>query len=573
MVRRKEAESAELVSRLAAVAELGRRLTECADEAGVLLCLRAHIGAVLGVDASGILLDSNSGDTFQAYPLVETDLAGWGERFPATGRMARVVMQQAEARSWNNLSDIELPSVHRLVEMGLHSLLFVPIAAAGVRLGTFLIASRRSRIDRELDRTLAHHLAATIGAALMAARSRRKLAESRSLAEQAVAQREAFLGVMAHELRTPLHAIVATGQVLSLSEVPAHLVEPVRTICTSGETLSALVDDVLDFSKNRGGGLKLQVEPFDLRHLLGDVVEVARRRHVRDGARVRFSVDFGLDETVFCSDPVRTWQVMLNLVSNAAKFTDEGAVVVRVRPSEVVCGVRIEVIDNGRGIPEDAIPGLFLPFSQVETGLARRHGGTGLGLTICKQIVEASGGHIEVRSEVGHGSTFVVHLPGERLGSAEDLASTPLASLASLPPVERAVRVLLLDDNPVNLAVGKALLQRLGVVVHTVGGAREALSAYRSDAFDLVLMDLHMPEVDGLQATRWLLEGPGPHAVVVALTADTARDVHADCSEAGMVSVLTKPTRLEQLQACLAKVVPRTPHRSARFRKVRRGAS
>ena len=562
--RTDEEAASELADRLEAVVQLGQVLTTCADEEGVLRAIRDHIGETLSQSRAGVFLGDGSEGPVRVYGMDDgMGAMAWGAALDPTGTLIRDAFLRPEPWQLDHVDALEDPRTATMVRLGLRSLLVLPIQAGGDVLGRLLVASPRPTLDCTRDRTVAHHLAATIGAGLMAARSREKLEHSNTLAQRAAGQQATFLAVMAHELRTPLHAVVATSQLLALAEVPRELQGLVDTIHTSGEMLSLLVDGVLDFSKNQSESITLQPEPFDLRLLLSQVVSVARHRYPRPNDQLLFLVDYGLDSSLFEADPVRVRQVMLNLASNAAKFTD-GEVIVRVRPSDTVDGVRIDVIDSGAGIPAEVIPGLFDPFSQADSGTARRHGGTGLGLAICKQIVDAMQGEVVVESTIGQGSTFTVHLPGRVLAEAVSTAIEPVpASLEA--PAGHALRVLLVDDNPVNLAVGTAQLDRLGVSIRAVSGAREALAVYRSAPFDLVLMDLHMPEVDGLQGTRWLLSCDGPHAVVVALTADTAHEVLQACREAGMVDVLTKPSRLEQLQACMDRVSPQTADRSASY--------
>jgi len=561
---REEQRTARLVERLSAVAELGRVLMSYASDRDVLMEVRNRIGDVAEESAVAVFLVEEGGLTI--WPMAEDSPFTFGQPFDPTGTLTEHALQKGGIVHITESDCAASPYLPVLERLGFRSLLYLPIEAGGHRLGLLCTASTKPSISRPIDHTLASHLAGTIGAALLAARSRRRLDESRKLAEQAATQRASFLAVMAHELRTPLHAVVATSQLLATSKVPPHLRVSVDTIRTSGETLSSLIDDVLDFSKNEGGGLVLRPEPFDLAAMVREVVAVARHRHTGGQGDVRFIVDNQLAGSLFHADPVRVRQVLLNLVSNAAKFTEEGDVVVRLRLCECPDGIIIDVADAGPGIPKRALPGLFEAFCQVETGIARRHGGTGLGLAITKQIVDAMDGTIHVQTKLGVGSTFSVRLPGVRTEREVDDLVGGLEPAYSLPPLERrGLRVLLVDDNPVNLTVGRAQLRRLEADVSSVSGARDALAAYRAMPFDLVLMDLHMPDVDGLEATRWLLSGPGPHAVVVALTADTATDVASACHEAGMVAVLTKPTRLEHLQECMERVLPRTDKRSAGY--------
>ena len=283
---------------------------------------------------------------------------------------------------------------------------------------------------------------------------------------------------------------------------------------------------------------------------------------VRGGLQQRpLTLSLSLDPAlppIFTVDPGRLRQVLLNLLSNAVKFTAQGEI--SVSAAAWSGGLQIAVHDTGIGIAPEALHAIFEPFRQAEVSTTRRFGGTGLGLAICRQLCQAMGGDIAVSSAVGQGTTFTIQLQGTFTQAPKP---TGLAAAAAEPLP--TLRILLVDDHPVNLTVATAQLRRLGIQPTQAASAAEARRRYATDAYDLVLMDLHMPEEDGLSATRSLLSSAGPHAVFIALTADAVSEIVEVCLAAGFAEVLTKPARLEQLRTVFAQIQPRTAHSSARY--------
>jgi CheY-like chemotaxis protein len=301
---------------------------------------------------------------------------------------------------------------------------------------------------------------------------------------------------------------------LGSTQLDARQADYVETIVESGDGLMAILNDILDLSKIEAGKLELEVAPFEIRALGRQL-----QRVWRETARVKglaLSLEIAPDTPPWLSgDAMRVRQILLNLVSNALKFTQEGRVDIAIAP-HVAGGVEITVSDTGVGMTPEQQAKLFTPFVQGDRSIARRFGGTGLGLSICRDLAEMMGGRIGVASRLGEGSTFTVVL-------ALETARAPASQAApGAAPDVAGARVLVVDDNLANQAVARAILEAVGVLVATAGDGGEALARLRVEDFDVVLMDVHMPVMDGVEALRRLRGGEGgrPDVPVVALTAD-----------------------------------------------------
>lgn len=375
-------------------------------------------------------------------------------------------------------------------------------------------------------------------------RSNEELAEARDVAERVVVQRQQFLAHMSHELRTPLHGVMGTAELLQGTPLSTEQEELVGIVQRSAELTLAVVDDILDLGKLEAKGLTLESEVFLLQRPLNDVLSALRGR--AEGTRLELEVSPALPEAVR-GDSRRLQQVLLNLVGNALKFTRRGQVRVSL---SVGAGdrVRFEVQDDGLGIPSERLVDLFDPYVQAKQ--VRGVGGTGLGLAICKGIVQGYGGEIGVVSELGVGSTFWFEVPLPAAQMEGQLSSDSEALLEGLC-------VLVAEDNPVNRMLMERQLQVLGARVLLAEDGNEAVTRAMAHRPDLVLMDMHMPGMDGLEATRSLRRS-GFFGPIVALTASVMEDDRGACLASGMDGFLTKPLSSERLlktaEALLRKV-------------------
>jgi signal transduction histidine kinase/DNA-binding NarL/FixJ family response regulator len=371
----------------------------------------------------------------------------------------------------------------------------------------------------------------------------RKLETARA-AERAAAQNRAnFYAVMSHELRTPLGGLVGLSAVLESTSLDASQREIVRNMRASAEALRLLVNDVLDLEALERGVLRLEKSAFSFRDLAGDLAILFRPTAASKGIELRVDVADDVPQALD-GDALRLRQVISNLVSNAIKFTENGAVELRVRWSDERSSVIISVIDSGVGIPAADIARVFAPFEQ--TG-PRRAGGTGLGLSIVKHLVDCMGGKVSLASELGRGSTFEITLPLavlEQLDEPEE--SAPIRGHASF----RGVRALVVDDDEINRFTTRLLLERLGVVAEAAATAEQALAALEAGRFTLAFLDMNMPGTSGPELARAILARPKPHPYLVALTASTSERDRQAALEAGLRDYLHKPietSRLEQV--------------------------
>lgn len=387
-------------------------------------------------------------------------------------------------------------------------------------------------------------------------------------AEHANQAKSTFLANMSHEIRTPMNGILGMAEALEASDLTPEQQDKLRIIRDSGDLLMMVLNDLLDFSKIEANKVALETAPFSFSDILRKVESLHRLKAQEKG--LSFSVVCnGECNMLRVGDEHRILQVLHNLVSNAIKFTERGAVTVTLTaPDEATDIARIEVKDSGVGISADQIDRIFEPFTQADVTTTRKYGGTGLGLSIAKGLVETMGGTISVRAALGSGSIFTVELPAPRSLAGGGEGEAGAASVQSCPPVS-ALRILVGEDNIVNQAVIKAFLSQRGHIVDVANDGLETISAYKHGRHELVLMDISMPLLDGVEAMRQIRfldrELGGPGAVpVIAVSAHAMRQQIDDYMKAGFDGYVTKPVRAEALHAEIDRVMAaRTPNRAA----------
>lgn len=382
----------------------------------------------------------------------------------------------------------------------------------------------------------------------------RILSQAKEDAETATKAKSEFLAAMSHEIRTPLNGVLGLAELLSNSELNEDQQNKVDTILSSGQTLLAILNDVLDMSKIESGNIDLENRDFNLSELISSVCTPFQS--LADQKDIDLQVTSTFDQNIgLVGDPTRLRQILWNLISNAIKFTDTGSVKLSIeqkksQPKEkLLC---FEVQDTGLGIAEDRIEEIFSPFTQADRTITRKHGGTGLGLTIVNQLVSLMGGHIELESEIGKGSKFIVQIPfglSKRTKSKEKLKNEKSDNQA-----RKSLKILMAEDNEVNAMITRAFLEQLGHKVQHVENGKKAVEEAAHEWADLILMDVHMPEMNGLDATREIRDSSfGKTVPIIGLTAEAFSDRHENFMEIGMTDVLTKPFTNDQLQEKLQR--------------------
>ncbi|MFI5308186.1 MAG: ATP-binding protein [Polyangiales bacterium] len=396
----------------------------------------------------------------------------------------------------------------------------------------------------------------------------RDLREANEAARSATRAKSEFLANMSHEIRTPMTAMLGMTELLQMTELDEQQQEFAQTIDRSGKTLLQIVNDILDFSKIESGHFQLESVRFDLGALLEEVRDMLAFKAEQKGLSLEVELDPSLSAR-FRGDPTRIKQVVVNLAGNAIKFTHQGHVKIRaaeMQASEQQSVVSISVLDTGIGIPEDQLDRVFEAFTQADASTTRKYGGTGLGLAISSRLTRLMGGEIELHSDVGKGSEFTVRLPLETI-SRRSTAPPPASSISQ----RYDARVLLVEDTEDTQNLALEMLLRMGCTVDLATDGVQALRRLANERYDLVLMDCHMPNMNGYAATeeiRRTEKGNGKHTIIVALSASVLPEERERCVAVGMDGYVAKPFSQRDLQRVLDqwvgdRAVPEQPRGAA----------
>jgi len=387
---------------------------------------------------------------------------------------------------------------------------------------------------------------------------RRELSEAKRVAEQARARAEEaaearflFLAAMSHEIRTPLHGVLGMARLLDRTLLDSTQRQLLTTLQRSGGTLQAIIDDVLDFSRLESGQVVLDAtvfSPVEAVHQVRDLLDVTARDK---GLELRVHIGPEAHRPTL-GDPHRFQQLLLNLVGNALKFTSVGHVAIRLHRTDDHLHCAVE--DTGIGIAPDARAHIFQPFIQADASTARRYGGTGLGLGICQRIVDAMGGTIRLESTLGQGTTFFLALP---MAPLAEPVPTPVRAPLQVPRTRPSgpLRVLLVEDNEVNQQVGRLTFEARGWTVDVASNGLDSVRMAAQTTYDVVFMDIQMPDMDGYEATRQIRASCGDQLPIVAMTANAMPSHKERCLQAGMDDFLAKPLVPGELDRVVAALL------------------
>ncbi len=386
------------------------------------------------------------------------------------------------------------------------------------------------------------------------------LTETKLQAEEATKAKSKFLANMSHEIRTPLNGIIGTIDLMKHTLLSTEQEELMLSLQSSSNVLLDIINDVLDISKIEADKLDIFEGPCNINTIIKNVIEISSPRIVALEKNIQLSASIDPNiESEIIADESRIKQVLINLVGNAIKFTQEGSIKIEVSSisvDESLQELQFSITDSGIGISDENIQHLFIPFSQIDNSATRKYSGTGLGLSISRKIIEEMGGRIWIESKEGEGAKFSFIIPVQinLVKKNHSSASNPIIENVDTLSSTKGLKILVAEDNGMNQLLAKKMFAKIGYPIEIANNGIEAFDKARMHHYDIIFMDIHMPEMDGLEAANAILQSDmSLKPIIVAMTANVVKEAEAECLAAGMKDIITKPFTIDQLRQMLAK--------------------